>query len=102
MLVAFPKNVGSGTKLTVPSLFTVYVPSPATVRVVPEHTATALAPTDEAAHIFTDVATRVVPVPAASLETGVSFCALFHGPLDVSSTSVGAGGIIGVRVDVTV
>ena len=66
------------------------------------HTATALAPNDDDEQIFTDVATRVVPVPAVSLATGVSFCALFHGPVDVSSTMVGAGGIIGVRVDVTV
>jgi hypothetical protein len=54
--VAVPLNVGSGSKVTVPFAFTVYVPSPATVNVVRLQLALAVL---VVAHNFTLLAIKV-------------------------------------------
>ena len=61
---AVPLNVGNGSNVTVPLAFTVYVPSPATVKVGNVQLLFAVA---VVAHNFTDVATNVTG------ETTVSF-----------------------------
>ena len=65
--VATPLKVGNGSNVTVPFAFTVYVPSPGTFNVVRLQLVFAV---DVVAHNFTLLATKVAPVPAASLVRG--------------------------------
>jgi hypothetical protein len=93
--VAVPVNVETGTNVTTPVVvFTVYVPSPVTVSVVPVQLAVAV----PVAHNLTVVESRVAPDPAASPVTTSMTCAVLIEPLDVSLSAVGGGGIIGVNV----
>jgi hypothetical protein len=93
--VAVPVNVESGTNVTTPVVvFTVYVPSPVTVSVVPVQLAVAV----PVAHNLTVVRSRVAPDPAASPVTTSMTCAVLIEPLDVSLSAVGGGGTIGVSV----
>jgi hypothetical protein len=98
MGVAVPKNVANGTKRTFPFDNTVYVPSPGIVNVM---LLQAAADVTDVSHNLMVLATSVVPLPAWSLVTGTSVCAVFHGPVDESFAIVGAGGMTGVNVDVT-
>ena len=94
---AVPVNVESGTNVTVPFAFTVYVPWPATSRVSRLQLAFAV---DVVSHNFTEVAIRVAPVPAASpVKTSITWLVLYA-PLEVSLSAVGGGGTIGVNVEV--
>ena len=65
--VAVPLNVGSGSNVTVPFAFTVYVPSFATVNVVALQPGTVC----PVAHNLTVVATNGKDDPTVSLAVGV-------------------------------
>ena len=74
-----PVYVDSGTKVTVPSAFTVYVPWPLIVSVVALQLGTADSSTvgvaeSSAPHNFTVVAFNVYPVAALSLDRGLMVC----------------------------
>ena len=60
--VAVPIKSGSGSKVTVPSEFTVYVPWPVMLSVV----AVQLGAVSDGPHNMTLLATKVVPLPATS------------------------------------
>ena len=75
------------------------MPSPATVNVVRLHEAFAV---EVEEHSFTDDATSVAPEPGASLPSGEIVWFVSYAPLDVSFVAEGAGGTIGVNVDVAV
>ena len=60
---AVPVKVGSGSNVTVPFAFTLYVPCPATSSVSRSQLAFRV---DVVAQSFTDVVSRVAPAPAAS------------------------------------
>ena len=90
-------NVGNGLNVTVPFVFTVYVPSPSTLSSVSEQSAFAVV---VVAQSFTDVVVSVAPAPAASpVSTSITWF-VSYAPLEVSLSAVGAGGTIGVNVDV--
>jgi hypothetical protein len=78
---------GSGSKVTTPLVvFNVYVPSPATVSVVPVHEAATVPVTQ----IPRGIELSDAPVAAESLEIGVNDWLTFHPPVPVSLTTVGA------------
>ena len=91
-----------GTNETVPSAFTVYLPSFETVRVERLQLLALYGAVAFAGHSFTVDALRFVHADAVSFDrtliTWVAFCSL----TDVSFERLGGGGTIGVRVDVAV
>ena len=99
-----PVYVDSGTKVTVPSVFTVYVPWPLIVNVVALQLGTADSSTvgvaeSSAPHNFTVVAFSVYPVAALSLERGLMVCVAPCTSIFVLGEAVGAGITVGVIVD---
>ena len=96
--------------MTVPSLFTVYVPSPGTVSDVFEHVFGDSAATDGVAdtsarpHNFTEVATNGKSVaPRVSLPNGVYVWFVLYASVIASAVAVGTGGgpTVGVIVELT-
>ena len=57
---------------------------------------------DVVAHNFTDEATNVDPVPAASFDIGEMTWLVSYAPDEVSFVAVGGGGTTGVNVEVAV
>jgi hypothetical protein len=98
--VAVPLNVGSGSNVTVPFTFTVYVPSLATVNVVALHVGTDWF----VSHNFTVVAIKGKDDPTVSLAVGVMVWFVSQLPDDVSLTAIGNGGspTVGVIVALSV
>ena len=94
---AVPVNVDNGVKVTVPLAFTVYVPWPETSRVSRSQLALAVA---VVAQSLTDVVLSVAPAPAASPVKTSMIWLVLYAPVEVSLSAVGAGGTIGVNVDV--
>ena len=80
-----PVKSGEGTNVTVPSLLTVYVPSPETVRDVLLQT-NGPTPTP---HNFNEVATAGKPASTWSFESGLRVCVAPFAPLDVSFIAAG-------------
>jgi hypothetical protein len=79
-------------------VLTEYTPLPGTTKVVPVHPGDTWAPV----HSLTDVAVRVVPWPAVSLNSGLMLCVAPCRPDVVSGEAEldGAGVTVGVMVDV--
>ena len=96
---AVPMNVGSGSNVTVPFAFTVYVPSPPTVSVVSVQLEIAV---ETLAHKRTELGTSVAGATAESLVSGEITWLVSYALVDTSFTAAGGAGIIGVRVDVAV
>jgi hypothetical protein len=86
-----PTKFGSGSKVTTPvEVFTVYVPSPATVNDVNVQFARLVSVFDEQNR--TDVTSNVVPVPAASFARGEIVWSWSFPPVEESFVAVGTGG----------
>jgi hypothetical protein len=91
-------NVGNGSKVTEPSAFTVYVPSPATTSEVWEQFGAA----SPLPHNLSVEVVHDVPVAAESLDNGVSVWFTSGALIDVSFAGVPAMGSTGVSVDTAV
>ena len=96
--VAVPVKLGNGLNDTVPSAFTMYVPSPVTSSVVAVH-ATSAVPVRQ---ILTLDATSVAPLAATLFDSGEIVCVTSHAPGFVSGDTVGGTGTDGVNVLVAV
>ena len=104
-----PVNVGNGLNVTVPSSFTVYVPSPGTVRdVLVQLGAVSASFVPDVAgssspHNFTvDATSGALEWPGSSLSRMSITWFVSYGPVEVSFSKSGAGGTTGVRVLVAV
>ena len=101
-MATVPVNVDNGSNVTEPSEFTVYVPSPGTVREVLSQlfgVCAGLMP-----HNFTEVATNgKSELPAVSLESGVYDWFVSYTSEIASGEAVGTGGgpTVGVMVEST-
>jgi hypothetical protein len=96
--VAVPENVGRGSNVTLPVVgFTVYVPSPLIVNVVPLHEAVAVA----VVHNLTVVGFRDAAADPESFVRGLMTWFVSYGPVFVSGATVGGGTTVGVYVEVS-
>ena len=84
---AVPLKVGYGSNVTVPFVFTVYVPSFGTSRNVRLQLASVV---DVVAHSFTDEASSAESVPAESLASGEIIWLTSYAPVDVSLIADGS------------
>jgi hypothetical protein len=96
---AGPLKVSNGVNVIVPFALTLYVPSPGTKSSGNVQLAFAV---DVVSHSFTDDAFKVAPAPAASPVNTSIVCGVLYAPVEVSLSAVGAGGTVGVNVDVAV
>ena len=96
-----PAKVSNGLNVTVPSGFTVYVPSPGTVTEVLSQLLGVC--NGSMPHNFTvDATSGALEWPGSSLSSMSITWFVSYGPVEVSFSSSGAGGTTGVRVLVAV
>ena len=89
----------SGSKVTVPFAFTVYVPSPATVKDVFVQLG---AVSEDPHNLSVDVTSGALASPGLSFVNGEMVWFTSQSPVDVSAVAVGRGGTTGVNVSVSV